>query len=54
VWATASLSDDRRKCFGREDYWHSSPVGAGGNVHNNYYIHVCVDIGEIQEIFEVT
>ena len=48
----SSLSDDRRKHFGREDYWHSNPAGAGGNVHNTYHIHACVDIGEIQEILE--
>ena len=48
-----SLFNGRRKHSGREDYWYSNPIGDGRNVHNNYHIHACIDVTEIQEIFDI-
>jgi len=48
----SSLLNGRGKCFGREDYGYSNPVGDGRNVHNTYHIHACIDVEKSQGILE--
>jgi hypothetical protein len=38
----SGLFDGGMKHFGGEDYWCSSLVGYGGNVHNTRHIHECM------------
>ena len=46
------LLDGGRRRFGGEDYWCSSPVGWGGDVHDTRHIRECVDVGKSREVLE--
>ena len=46
------LLDSGMRRFGGEDYWCSSPVGCGGDVHDTRHIHACVDVGKSREVLE--
>ena len=42
VWAMAVFLMVEGGVLGGEDYWRSSPVGCGVNVHDTRHIHECM------------